>query len=65
VPSLTHSVLSDGLKWANDGGGKAIISGTPRATAKRGIKVWVRAANAIGARRQLLIISVPSSTGQK
>jgi hypothetical protein len=58
APSLTHSVLPDDLKWANAGDGRATIWGTPKAAAKGVIKVWLRASNAIGARRQLLIISV-------
>jgi hypothetical protein len=61
VPTLTHSALSDGLKWANDGRGKATIWGTPLAAAQAVIKVWLRAANSLGTRHQVLIIRVQRS----
>jgi hypothetical protein len=58
APVLSHSVLPDGLKWVKEGDGEAIIWGTPRAAAKGVFKVWLRAFNAMGTGRQLLIISV-------
>jgi hypothetical protein len=57
-PSITHSALPAGLSWANEGDGKARISGKPRARAVGRKSVLLIASNALGKSRQVLVITV-------
>jgi Putative Ig domain len=56
-PSLTHTALPRGLKWANNNG-TATISGTPTATAVGAHRITITAKNAYDTVRQVLRITV-------
>ena len=62
-PTLHHSRLPKGLRWARHGRGTAIISGTPQAEAAGLARVSLSALSPSGRARQVLVVRVQRRPG--
>jgi len=63
LPTLHHSRLPKGLRWASHGRGTAIISGTPGAQAAGLARVSLSALSPSGRARQVLVVRVQRRPG--